>query len=968
MDRSNEYNLRMSRRSRDRRRNHEPNMSVKSGTYQIHLSIPKSMLPGNISIKAANSRARPLSPFERRPLSPRAQQAKSPVEHAYKPTSPFENHSASLSQPAPPTRPSMFSVSLPMENITPRSAQNGHALTVIPDPSELPPSPRQIPNGHVVTPRSNINGHTISSKVPPPLDLSSLANQRSPNGVKKHYDPRSPTVSQNFYRVGSRSAKDTVNRSKSFTAKHYIQKSERKSSNTLPRSTSPFNFTSTNGTFPRSMSPTASTPRSPVNESPRPKSHVAMVTPSVFDDSMTARSVLETSVTSQSSFRANMYETYRDLCRQNDMMFKDPDFPAMDESLFRQGKSPVGQIQWKRPGHLCKKPRFLSNDITSCKIQSGQLGSNWLIGCFTCLTSAPSLMKHCIPVGQEFDDKYVGIFRFRFWRFGQWTEIVIDDRLPTLNGELLYSRSSDPTEFWPALFEKAYAKLQGCYEVFQGGVLGWSLQDITGGITMTTNIQDNPKFVQKVVDIGLSRASLIGASIQITTNVKAQTSPAGLVTGHVYNVTGYAELPKKSETEVLVRLRDCSGKSNWRGAWSEGSKDWSELSDDVRAQVRNRKMENGEFWMSFEDFNRTFTLLESCFLTPESWKLEPKIQYRKSWRSTQAPRQWRFGFNAGGPHDSPMAFSNCQFFMELKKPSCVVLSILQKYRSTVNRVLSIGCLVYSVPNALETRLGYSEFNQLKLLFSTGLRQNRENAGFYILPAGHYLVLPVTANPEMEGKFMLRIFTEGDSSVRELDEQDKAIPYQYDRKLDTTSLYAFRRKFLYAINQDDELDAKGLQSILEHKQSELRNLWCCSPGNEDGFKFKPLRLSVDTCKSAVAITDRDLNGRLNYDEFTHLLHLLMHWQEIYHKMAHGNGDMETYSLRNALKMAGFTVSNKTLEALVIRFANKGAITLESYVNALVKLSVAHQRRQNLPKDTSQDQSGFLQELLRTAIYS
>ncbi|XP_060074250.1 calpain-8-like [Ylistrum balloti] len=967
MDRSDEYNLRMSRRSRGRRRNYEPNMSVKSGTYQIHLSIPRSMLPGNISIKAANSRARPMSPFERRPLSPRVQQQMSPVEHAS--TSQFQNHSAPMS----PSRSSMFTMSLPMENITPRSGQNEQALTVIPDPNEQPTSPRQIPNGHVLTPRSNVNGFTSSSssKVsPPPLDLSAITGQKSPNGVvKMQYEPRSPTISQNFHRVGSRTAKDKVNRSKSFTARHFIGKSERKSSNTLPRSTPPFNFTS-DGTLPRSLSPPASSPRPPVvNEIPRPKSHIATVTHSVLDDSLTPRSVLDTSTASQSSFRGNMYETYRDLCLQNEMLFKDPDFPAMDESLFRQGKSPVGQIQWKRPGNLCKKPKFISNDVMDCKILSGQLGSNWLIGCFTCLTGAPSLMKNCIPEGQEFDNKYAGIFRFRFWRFGQWTEIVIDDRLPTLNGKLLYSRSNDPTEFWPALFEKAYAKMQGCYEVFLGGMLGWSLQDITGGVTMTSNMKDDPKFIQKVVDIGLSRASLIGASIQSSTNGKANVSPPGLVTGHVYNVTGYAELPGRLETKVLVRLRDCSGKSQWQGAWSEGSKQWGELTDDVRAQVRKRKMEYGEFWMSLEDFVRIFTLMESCFLTPESWKLEPKIQYRNSWRSTQALRQWRVGFNAGGPHTSPLVFSNCQFLMDLTKPSCIILSLLQKYRSSVNRVLlPIGCLVYNVPKAYETRLGYSEFNQLKLMFSTGLHQKRENTGFYILPAGHYLVLPVTGNQEMEGKFLLRIFTEGDSSVRELDEQDKVIPYQYDRKLDTTSLDAFRRKFLYAINQDDELDAKGLQSILEYKQSELRNLWCCGNGNEDGFKFKPLCLSLDTCKSAVAITDRDLNGRLNYDEFNQLLHLLMHWQEIYQKITQGNTDMETYSLRNALKMAGFTVSNKTLEALVIRFANKGVITLESYVNALVKLSVAHQRRQNLPKETSQDQSGFLQELLRTAIYS
>lgn len=34
---------------------------------------------------------------------------------------------------------------------------------------------------------------------------------------------------------------------------------------------------------------------------------------------------------------------------------------------------------------------------------------------------------------QEWDSKndYAGVFRFRFWRFGRWVEVVIDDLLPT---------------------------------------------------------------------------------------------------------------------------------------------------------------------------------------------------------------------------------------------------------------------------------------------------------------------------------------------------------------------------------------------------------------------------------------------------------------------------------------------------------------------------------------------------------
>ena len=49
------------------------------------------------------------------------------------------------------------------------------------------------------------------------------------------------------------------------------------------------------------------------------------------------------------------------------------------------------------------------------------------------------------------NEEYCGIFKFNFWSFGEWVEVVIDDRLPTVNNRLIFTHSSTKNEFWSSL-------------------------------------------------------------------------------------------------------------------------------------------------------------------------------------------------------------------------------------------------------------------------------------------------------------------------------------------------------------------------------------------------------------------------------------------------------------------------------------------------------------------------------------
>ncbi|ELT90179.1 hypothetical protein CAPTEDRAFT_77585, partial [Capitella teleta] len=220
-------------------------------------------------------------------------------------------------------------------------------------------------------------------------------------------------------------------------------------------------------------------------------------------------------------------------------------------------------------------PMLFADEATHFRVKQGELGDLWVVIAAACLFENIPLLQHVVPFTQNFrKDSYAGVFCFRFWRYGQWQEVVIDDRLPTINGELVFVQSSSPVEFWAALLEKAYAKLLGSYEALKSNLLIDALHDFTGGLVEVFNFEEEKPTQEEFTNVmfkALERQSLVGCIIN------SHVTPIlsnGLVTGRTYNVTDLREVisSKDEESISLIRLRDPFGaKVNWNGSWNERS-------------------------------------------------------------------------------------------------------------------------------------------------------------------------------------------------------------------------------------------------------------------------------------------------------------------------------------------------------------------------------------------------------------
>uniref|UniRef100_A0A8C9ZV78 Calpain catalytic domain-containing protein n=1 Tax=Sander lucioperca TaxID=283035 RepID=A0A8C9ZV78_SANLU len=478
-------------------------------------------------------------------------------------------------------------------------------------------------------------------------------------------------------------------------------------------------------------------------------------------------------------FSQQDYETLREQCLKSGRLFEDNCFPAEPTSLGYKKLGPHSPktkgVVWKRPKELCSNPKFIDDGATRMDICQGELGDCWLLAAIASLTLDQEILARVVPQEQSFTEGYAGIFHFQFWQFGEWVDVVIDDRLPTRDGKLLFVHSAEGSEFWSALLEKAYAKLYGSYEALIEGNTTEGFEDFTGGIAEIYTLEETPPKLFQIMQKALSLGSLLGCSIKTTSaNEVEKRTALNLFKGHAYSVTGAEEVHFQGKPVQLVRMRNPWGYKEWTGPWSDKSIEWNHLSQDEKSKL-NHVADDGEFWMSYSDFIKQFSRLEICNLTPDSL-MSDEVGH---WNHYQFEGTWREGSTAGGCRNYPDTFSsNPQFVVRLEdvdddpldgKDGCTFLvGLMQKGGRQQKLGFNpefIGFAIYKVPqnNLINVHLGPDALQSC--VAESSFANTREVCNRFKLPPGEYAIVPSTFQPDKNGSFLLRVFSEKQAAAR-----------------------------------------------------------------------------------------------------------------------------------------------------------------------------------------------------------
>ena len=452
------------------------------------------------------------------------------------------------------------------------------------------------------------------------------------------------------------------------------------------------------------------------------------------------------------AFKDQDFQSIKAECLENGTLFEDPEFLS-DDSTIQMEDPPEGEIVWKRASELCDNPQLFVDGVNRFDVNQGECGNCWFLAATANMADHPDLLKKVLPAeDQSFEEgDYTGAFHVRFWQYGKWVDVVIDDYLPTIDGSLCFNQSDDPNEMWPALVEKAYAKLHGTYGEIEGGWPKEALVDFSGGCIESINFEAIPENLFEI----MYKAGHKGAMMSCTTpgQDEGATDESGMVPGHAYSITKVIKLELDGEEHQLIRVRNPWGNSSeWNGDWSD--EQIRALPEEVKAEHGIVDEDDGEFYMSINDLLKNCDAISICHLDIQSEGLF----------EASVLGMWTMGISDGGWENLS---KNPQFKVTFEDTdedddcmATVIMSLLIKgSRSSLGTIEQQGFSFYRIDDSTALPLDDDFLENNEEAGNCHNTGNRKEVKRFKVEPGTYVIIPYLSGGEENTEFYLRVFAE-----------------------------------------------------------------------------------------------------------------------------------------------------------------------------------------------------------------
>ncbi|XP_064597454.1 LOW QUALITY PROTEIN: calpain-1 catalytic subunit-like [Liolophura sinensis] len=381
-------------------------------------------------------------------------------------------------------------------------------------------------------------------------------------------------------------------------------------------------------------------------------------------------------------------------------LYTDPSFPPNQSSLtyVYSGDDKYEKIEFKRPKEISPDATLIGIGgvcVTDFPYHQWKQKA-WFRAAVVIASLSSKYMSHLIPgyrnLEQSFDTDYIGAFRFNLWRFGEWIEVVVDDNLPVLDGELAYCGTlGSPPEFWAPLLEKAYAKCCKTYEAIEVGKTLDALTDLTGAICehFTPDITPPENFFHLLYKSSVNRSFMV-----CWRNEKRLTSTGfdhepdksqvwDKSEKYLHMITATSKFPTTDGRFIeMVRLKSVfKQEPKWHGKFSDSDTiSWESLNKEFADKYKPlTHKDDDEFWICLEDFQCNFGGLVICS-SPEPSRCQGfNIERKYSLRKHSAARKTCHSFPySAGKANRPARHSTEGMFAHT--PEGNVRSSMEKYR------------------------------------------------------------------------------------------------------------------------------------------------------------------------------------------------------------------------------------------------------------------------------------------------